>query len=85
MSKTCNIEDNSLCFHKKNGSRDWYVLIYKLFSDKVSAMASLEEIPPDLKAYKPWIRKISDIQVEIVTNGDGDEPGQLSASTSLFP
>ena len=85
ISKICDIGDESVCFQKKKGSSDWYVLIYKLFSDRLGAVESEEGLVPGLKAYGPWIRKIADIQREIIESGDTDRTGQLSASTDSFP
>lgn len=69
VSKAHRISGEAVCFEKKNGSTEWYVLIYKLFSDRSEAMACVENLPSEIKTNSPWIRKIGDIQREISENG----------------
>jgi septal ring-binding cell division protein DamX len=69
VSKTHKISREAVCFQKKNGSTNWHVLIYKTFTDRSEAMACVENLPLELKANGPWIRKIADIQREIAESG----------------
>jgi septal ring-binding cell division protein DamX len=74
----------AICFRKKNGDSDWYVLIYKLFSDRAKAMACVETLAPELKANHPWIRMLGDIQKEVSEKGINAGTRLLSTSNNSF-
>jgi DamX protein len=43
-------------------NKDWYVLVYGIYSNRTEAQAALKEIPAELKNTKPWIRSIASVQ-----------------------
>ena len=59
------IEAETAIFKKKNGLREWYVLISKAYPEKIMAASAVEMLPEAIKVNSPWIRKVGDIQREI--------------------
>jgi len=45
--------------------RDWYVLLYGVFPSFREARTAISELPEDVRAYGPWIRKLSDVQADL--------------------
>ena len=43
-------------------NKDWYVLVYGIYSSRTEAQAALKEMPAELKNIKPWIRSIASVQ-----------------------
>jgi DamX protein len=43
-------------------NKDWYVLVYGIYSSRTQAQAALKEMPAELKNTKPWIRSIASVQ-----------------------
>lgn len=43
-------------------NKDWYVLVYGIYSSRAEAQAALKEMPAELKNTKPWIRSIASVQ-----------------------
>ena len=53
--------------YRKTGfsRRDWYVLLYGDFPSFREARAAMSALPEDVRAYSPWIRKLSDVQDDL--------------------
>lgn len=49
-------------FQSNSGDRTWYSLIHGAFASVDEARAAAERLPAVLRAQKPWIRKMSDVQ-----------------------
>jgi len=45
---------------QRNG-QDWHVVVYGPFSDRGAAHAAIVSLPPEVRALRPWARRISDI------------------------
>ncbi len=43
-------------------NKDWYVLVYGIYSTRTEAQAALKEMPAELQNTKPWIRSIASVQ-----------------------
>ena len=43
-------------------NKDWYVLVYGIYSSRIEAQAALKEMPAELNNIKPWIRSIASVQ-----------------------
>jgi polysaccharide biosynthesis transport protein len=84
VAKKYGIEGETAIFKKKNGSTEWYVLFYKLFSDRSDAMACVEALMPELKVNHPWVRVLGDIRKEITENEIRNKTGLSSTATNSF-
>ncbi len=43
-------------------NKDWYVLVYGIYSTRSEAQVALKEMPAELKNIKPWIRSLASVQ-----------------------
>ncbi|WP_069472543.1 AAA family ATPase [Candidatus Marithrix sp. Canyon 246] len=43
-------------------NKDWYVLVYGIYSSRTEAQAALQNMPAELRNTKPWIRGIASVQ-----------------------
>jgi DamX protein len=43
-------------------NKDWYVLVYGIYSSRSEAQTALKQMPEELKNTKPWIRSIASVQ-----------------------
>lgn len=41
--------------------QEWFALVYGAFSSVSEARAAIEELPPELQKWSPWVRNIRDI------------------------
>ena len=55
----------SAWFKTELGGKPWYVLIHRLYTDKDIARQSIQRLPADLKASKPWVKNMAVIQKSI--------------------
>lgn len=46
----------------KKTNKEWFNLLYGRYRTKKAAQMQLDGLPPELKQYKPWITKFSDVQ-----------------------
>lgn len=47
--------------NRRNGV-DWYALVYGSYATMGDAKAAAESLPPALRKWSPWVRRIKDIQ-----------------------
>lgn len=45
---------------QRNG-RDWHIVVYGPFPDRSAAHVAIGSLPPEVRALRPWARRISDI------------------------
>lgn len=45
---------------QRNG-QDWHIVVYGPFPDRGAAHAAIVSLPPEVRALRPWARRISDI------------------------
>jgi DamX protein len=45
--------------------KPWYVVVYQQFPNRDAAMIAIGELPPELRARRPWARSIQGIQDDI--------------------
>ena len=45
---------------QRNG-QDWHIVVYGPFPDRGSAHTAIGSLPPEVRALRPWARRISDI------------------------
>ena len=49
---------------------DWYPLLYGIYENREEALAALKQLPPQLRASSPWLRRMSSIQSTIRESRD---------------
>ncbi|MCP3870600.1 MAG: hypothetical protein GY703_21415 [Gammaproteobacteria bacterium] len=54
-------------YQRQLDGKDWHVLLYGDFSSLAEARAALETFPDDIRAYKPWIRRLSSVQRDLAS------------------
>lgn len=54
-------------FETSREDRQWYSLVYGIFSSPGNARTAAEKLPPSLRDQRPWIRKVADVQAVIAT------------------
>lgn len=52
-------------FKTKHKGRDWYVVVYGLYSNRSEAISASESLPKDLRKLDPWSRSVRGIQQDI--------------------
>ncbi len=58
-------------YQREWNGRDWNVLLYGDFSSKTEAQATIDSLPEEIKAAKPWVRSLSRVQADL----EGGESG----------
>ncbi len=51
---------------KRNG-QDWHIVVYGPFGDRTEAHAAIATLPAEVRALRPWARRISDITRALVS------------------
>ncbi|MDH3639455.1 MAG: SPOR domain-containing protein [Gammaproteobacteria bacterium] len=59
------LEEQAAYFQASSGGRVWYKTVYGVYTDMASARAARDQLPANLKANSPWIRKFSAIHGEM--------------------
>lgn len=54
-----------LHFSTSYKEKPWYVVVYGNFSNRDTAMTAMGELPPQLRARRPWARSIKGVQDDI--------------------
>jgi len=57
-------------FHYRRNGRDWYALVYGAYPTVSAARLAIDNLPEALRTWKPWVRRIRDIQKEMLPPGD---------------
>lgn len=52
-------------YQTTHNGQPWYVLIYGLYDDQHKAQAAAAQLPPAVRAMKPWARSIASVQQDI--------------------
>lgn len=52
-------------FKTKHKGRDWFVVVYGLYSNRSEAIDAAESLPKDLRKLDPWSRSVRGIQQDI--------------------
>ncbi|MEJ2390923.1 MAG: SPOR domain-containing protein [Gammaproteobacteria bacterium] len=60
-----SLSSHAVYFHSRHGGRDWYTVIYGVYTDKQKARAAIKRLPPALQKASPWIRSFSSIHTEL--------------------
>jgi hypothetical protein len=48
-------------YHYRREGRDWYALVYGSYPTVSAAKAAIENLPEELRKWKPWVRRFRDI------------------------
>jgi len=68
--KNKNMDKNFNYFRNDIKGESWYTLVYGTFKTKSEALNALRNLPQNLKLYKPWLRRFSDLHKKILANVD---------------
>ena len=52
-------------FKSKHNDREWFVVVYGIYSNRSEAIAAAESLPEDLRRLNPWARSARGIQGDI--------------------
>lgn len=58
-------QDNIAYYLSYNKGKAWHSLVYGIFPDRATARLAIKDLPPELVAAKPWIRKLHYIKRDI--------------------
>jgi septal ring-binding cell division protein DamX len=73
FARTHGIENRVAYYHKIHKGRDWYSLIYGLYSGLSKAMEDVKSLPDELNFSSPWVQRIGSIQNKIYVKGSDSE------------
>ena len=59
------VTDESAVYELDRDGQASFALIYRDYATRDEALAALEALPEELKARKPWLRRLSSIQKSI--------------------
>lgn len=59
------IEQASGYFETQYNDKPWFVAVIGDFSDRADAATAIAGLPEKLRSYRPWVRSIAEIQVDI--------------------
>jgi len=65
LRKYANLNGKAVYFHTRHNARDWYTVVYGVYSDKTAAKKAIDRLPPEIKSSSPWIRSFSSIHAEL--------------------
>ncbi len=57
-------------YHSLNKGKDWHSLVFGVYPDYNSAKLAINDLPPEVRQSKPWIRRLNNIQNEIKEAAD---------------
>lgn len=63
-------QDQLKRFYTLYKKKPWYVVIYGRYPNRAAAMAAIGELPPQLRARRPWARSIAGVQDDIRKGGN---------------
>ncbi|HID48538.1 MAG TPA: hypothetical protein EYP40_02815 [Chromatiales bacterium] len=56
------LEGQAGYYRNRRKGEDWYALVYGSYATREEARSAAENLPASLRQWKPWIRRIKDIQ-----------------------
>jgi len=54
--------------HTRSKGKDWYLVVYRAYPNVKQARQGISGLSPSLKKYGPWVRNVSSLQAEAVTD-----------------
>ncbi len=66
--------DRSAWYRGTYKGADWYVLVYGIYADRVTAGADRDRLPAGVRKGKPWLRDLGSVQQSIRKTSSPQEP-----------
>lgn len=65
LKNYADLSSHAVYFHTRHDGRDWYAIIYGVYTDRQKARAAITRLPPALQKVSPWIRTFASIHAEL--------------------
>ena len=61
IAQSLQLPKDLILFESKRDDRPWYTLLYGVFASAEQAKLAIDNLPPELRANKPWARRLTSI------------------------
>ena len=65
LRKYDNLNGKAVYFHTRHDTRDWYTVVYGVYSNREQAQQAIKRLPGELQTASPWIRSFGSIHAEL--------------------
>ena len=65
LRKYSSLNGKAVYFHTRHDSRDWYAVVYGVYTSREQAQQAIKRLPPELQSDSPWIRSFASIHAEL--------------------
>ena len=65
LRKYDKLDGTAVFFHTRHDARDWYAVVYGVYSSREQAQAAIARLPAELREASPWIRSFASIHAEM--------------------
>jgi len=65
LGKYNKLSGKAVYFHTRHDTRDWYAVVYGVYSDRGQAAKAIKRLPKELQSASPWIRSFGSIHAEL--------------------
>jgi len=65
LRKYSTLNGKAVYFHTRHDTRDWYTVVYGVYSDRQQAQQAIKRLPKELQTASPWIRSFGSIHAEL--------------------
>lgn len=65
LRKYADLNGKAVYFHTRHDSRDWYAVVYGVYTSREQAQQAIKRLPPELQSGSPWIRSFASIHAEL--------------------
>lgn len=65
LHKYSDLNGKAVYFHTRHDARDWYTVIYGVYSNREQAQMAVKRLPSELQTASPWIRSFGSIHSEL--------------------
>lgn len=65
LTKYKGLNGKAVFFYTRHDQRDWYTVIYGVYTDRESANRAIKRLPEELQGSSPWIRSFGSIHAEL--------------------
>lgn len=65
LRKYSNLNGKTVYFHTRHDTRDWYTVVYGVYSDRKQAQQAIKRLPQALQTASPWVRSFGSIHAEL--------------------
>ena len=65
LRKHTQLNGKAVYFHTRHDTRNWYAVVYGVYSDRSQAAKAIKRLPKELQSASPWIRSFGSIHAEL--------------------